>query len=103
MGYQVAGDPVPEGTDLSAAPLEAALPDKAQAEGSGTPEPVAEPAAGGQVRLATVAPVATLHVPPLDDGGSVVVITQDGTDVDQATARRAHEAARSAGITLREL
>lgn len=112
MGIQISGDPVPEGRDASGAPLEQASPDKAKPAppGTGFPEPAEAEApaprrtsAPGHVTLATVAPVETLTVPPLDKGGKTVVITQDGTEVDEATAERAQQAAHAAGTTLREV
>jgi len=67
------------------------------------PQPM-KPARPGHVNLATVPPMTHLHVPPLDDdGGEPVTIDVYGTEVDDATAGRAHDAARAAGLTLREL
>jgi hypothetical protein len=57
--------------------------------------------AAGTVTLATAPPLAALIVPALDDGGEEVVITEAGTEVDAATAQRAHEAAAVAGFRLR--
>jgi hypothetical protein len=106
MGYQIAGDQPAEDDDQSDAPLEQASPDKAAVGGqeaaSAPPAPPAAPAPP-RVTLAVSAPVSALHVPPLEDGGEVVVITRDGTEVDEVTARRAHEAADFAGFTLREI
>jgi hypothetical protein len=64
------------------------------------PMPAARP---GFVNLATVPPMGSLTVPPLNDGGESVVIDVYGTEVDEATAERAFAAARAAGLTLREL
>lgn len=74
---------------------------------TGFPEPAAPaepraPSPDGTVRLAPVG-FGSLTVPPLEAGGGTVVITAEGTDVDQATAARAHEAARLAGFRLREV
>ena len=88
MGYQIAGDPVEEGTDASAAPLEQSSPDAANAA------PVVP--AGGTVTLATVPPLGSVTV----DG---VEITAEGTEVDADTAQRAHEAAQRAGFKLRTI
>lgn len=66
------------------------------------PQPM-PPAREGFVNLATVPPMGSLTVPPLQDGGDTVVIDVYGTEVDEATAGRAHAAARAAGLTLREL
>lgn len=65
------------------------------------PQP-AKQARPGFVTLAVRPPVGELTIPPLEGGGEVVTITPDGTEVDDATAARAHEAARLAGFTLRE-
>jgi hypothetical protein len=54
------------------------------------------------VRLAPVG-FGSLTVPPLEAGGESVVITAEGTDCDEETAERAHEAARLAGFRLREI
>ena len=155
--YTTAGEPVAEGTDLSAAPLETAapeattpppdapepaapvapVPDEAAPEvpagtlpaptATGFPEPATEedgtvldgtvvtdtgtatfpqpmePAAAGHVNLATIPPLGSLTVPPDADNDGTVVIDVYGTTVDDATAERAHAAARTAGFTLREL
>jgi hypothetical protein len=66
------------------------------------PQPMSA-ARPGHVNLATVPPMGSLTVPPLQDGGNTVVIDVYGTEVDEATAERAHAAARAAGLTLREL
>lgn len=66
-----------------------------------TPQPRKEPRPG-YVTLATQPPMGDLTVPPLEGGGETVAITADGTEVDGATALRAHEAARLAGFTLRQ-
>lgn len=55
----------------------------------------------GHIILATVEPVATVTLPPLEQGGETVVITREGTAVDEATAARAYEA--TAGHALREI
>jgi len=67
-----------------------------------SPEPEREPSPDGMVRLAP-AGFGSLTVPPLEEGGKTVVITAEGTDVDEETAERAHEAARLAGFSLREV
>jgi hypothetical protein len=109
MGYQIAGDPVEEGADASAAPFEQASPDAALAVDPGNPEsvPQGDPApvvpAGGKVTLAPVAPLGSVTLPPLEDGGEGIVIAEGGTEVDAETAARAHEAARQAGFKLRTI
>ena len=65
------------------------------------PEPERKPAKKGNVILATQPPMGALTVPPLKEDGEAVIIAADGTEVDEATAARAHEAARLAGFTLR--
>lgn len=65
------------------------------------PEPP-KPSAPGKVTLYAVPPMGTLTVPPADEGGEAVVITRYGTEVDTATARRAHEAAAASGFRIRE-
>jgi hypothetical protein len=74
---------------------------------TGFPEPVAadeprEPSPDGMVRLAPVG-FGYLTVPPLEVGGESVVITAEGTDCDEETAARAHEAAGLAGFRLKEV
>jgi hypothetical protein len=66
------------------------------------PQPM-PPAKPGHVNLATVPPMGSLTVPPLEAGGETTVIDVYGTEVDEATAERAHAAARAAGLNLREL
>lgn len=76
---------------------------------TGFPEPAPEPektdrkAKAGHVILATRHPMGDLTVPPLEEGDETATITADGTEVNKATAARAHEAARLAGFTLHEL
>jgi hypothetical protein len=115
--YSMASDPASEGEDQSQAPLSTPAP----AAGVVQPEPATGPAAaapaapapkppphpahdpGDQVTLYAVPPMGTMTVPPLeDDDSDPVVITRYGTQVDGATADRAHEAAALAGFTLRE-
>ena len=108
MGYQIAGDPTEEGADASAAPLEQASPDTALAVDPGNPESVqqgdsAPVPTGGKVTLAPVAPLRSVTLPPLEDGGEGIVIAEAGTEVDAETARRAHEAAQQAGFKLRTI
>jgi hypothetical protein len=117
--FAMAQDPVPEGEDQSAAPLSTPSPAAGgviQPEpATGPPEPAPQPAApkaplppahdpGDTVTLYAVPPMGTMTVPPLEDGddSEPVVITRYGTQVDGATADRAHEAAALAGFTLRE-
>lgn len=74
---------------------------------TGFPEPVSaaaerEPSPDGMVRLVPVG-FGHLTVPPLELGGESVVITSEGTDCDEETAARAHEAAHLAGFRLREV
>jgi hypothetical protein len=74
---------------------------------TGFPEPVSaeperEPSPDGMVRLVPVG-FGHLTVPPLELGGESVVITAEGTDCDEETAARAHEAAHLAGFRLREV
>jgi hypothetical protein len=102
----VAADPVTLGQDASAAPLQQASPDAARADAATTAAGLGSVAAGsqdkprfakgGMVTLATMPPVGSVTV---DD----VVITEEGTEVDEATAERAHEAAQLAGFRLREI
>jgi hypothetical protein len=102
----VAADPVTLGQDASAAPLQQASPDAARADaatraaGLGSAAAASQdkpaPVKGGMVTLATTAPLGSVTV---DD----VVITPEGTEVDEATAERAHEAAMLAGFRLREI
>jgi hypothetical protein len=66
------------------------------------PQP-AKPARPGFRNLATVPPMGSLTVPPLENGGEAVVIDVYGTEVDEATAERAYAAAQTAGFSLREL
>lgn len=66
------------------------------------PQPM-KPARPGHVNLATVPPMGSLTVPPLEDGGETVTIDVYGVEVDDATAERAYAAAQAAGLTLREL
>jgi hypothetical protein len=106
MGYQIAGDPVPEGADQSGAPLEQASPDAVKADAAtgalGLGSAAAKPATpGGKVTLATVPPLSALIVSPVDDGDEEVVITEDGTEVDELTAQRARVTADRAGFKLR--
>jgi hypothetical protein len=96
MGYQIAGDPVEEGADASAAPLEQASPDAANPAPE-TAAPQDSPVSGsGTVTLATVPPLGSVTV----DG---IEITEGGTEVDADTAARAHEAAQRAGFQLRTI
>jgi hypothetical protein len=109
MGYQIAGDPVEEGTDQSAAPLEQASPDAALAVDPGNPESVPQGdsaprvATGGKVTLAPEPPLGSVTLPPIEDGGEGIVIAEGGTEVDADTAQRAHEAAQRAGFKLRTI
>jgi hypothetical protein len=106
-GSQEAKEPAPaarpaEGTTAaqdSPPPIPTGFP---EAPAPVVPQP-AKPARPGHVTLATRAPMGALTVPPLEGGGEAVTITADGTEVDDATALRAHEAARLAGFTLREI
>lgn len=59
--------------------------------------------AAGRKTLAVTGNVQELHIPPLEEGGDHVVITPDGTEVDEETAARAHEAAALAGVQLTEI
>jgi len=107
-------DPLPEGVDLSGAPLNTPAPESSvpQAE---QPEPapvIADPAAAppdpdkprtpGKVTIYAVPPMGTLTVPPLDGDGEAVVIDRHGTEVDEATAERARQAAAASGFSIRE-
>jgi hypothetical protein len=114
MAYEVASDPVPEGADMSGAPMDAPSPDVAKADAAvgslglrstspAPPEPAAAPAAAGMVTLATQLPLTSLVIPPLGDDDEGVTITGAGTEVDAATAVRAHAAAMLAGYRLREV
>jgi hypothetical protein len=66
------------------------------------PQPMKPPKPGFR-NLATVPPMGSLTVPPLDAGGEAVVIDVYGTEVDEATAERAYAAAQTAGFSLQEL
>jgi hypothetical protein len=114
MAYQIASDPVPEGADMSDAPMDAPSPDAAKADAAvgslglrstspGAPEPAAAaPAADGKVTLATEPPLGSLTLSPLGDEEGVI-ITEAGTEVDAETAERAHAEAMLAGFRLREV
>jgi len=65
------------------------------------PKPPA-PDAPGKVTLAVRWPMGSLTLPPLDDDGEAIVITEAGTEVDEATAVRAREAAALSGLSLVE-
>jgi hypothetical protein len=71
-----------------------------------TPPAPASPAAAkpdppGKVNLAVRWPMGSLTLPPLGSE-PVIVITEEGTEVDEATAVRAREAAALNGLTLIE-
>jgi hypothetical protein len=124
---QTAHEPAPAGKDLPDAPTGTAAPDTARpappdapatspamakpAAGTirtgfpeaVTPGPERKPSADGMVTLAAEAPLGSVTVPSLDEGGETVVITRDGTEVDEATAERALAAAQSGGYKLRQL
>jgi hypothetical protein len=68
-----------------------------------TPAPAAAAPEPRHVTLAVSGALSALHLPPIDEGGEAVVITAEGTQVDEATARRAREAAREAGFSLAEV
>jgi hypothetical protein len=102
---------IPAPAKPEAVPAEDAPPAEAATEPdpipTGFPEPVAaeperEPSPDGMVRLVPVG-FGHLTVPPLELGGESVVITAEGTDCDEETAARAHEAAHLAGFRLREI
>jgi hypothetical protein len=69
------------------------------------PEPVkAEPAkTPGKVTLATVWPLGSVVLSPLEEGGKTVIITEEGTEVSEADADRARAEALKSGLRLREL
>lgn len=94
--------PIPTGFPEPPAPAD---PNATAFSDTGTllfPQPM-KPAREGFVNLATVPPMGSLTVPPLEDGGETVVIDVYGTEVDTATAERAYAAAQTAGFSLREL
>lgn len=105
---QIGQDPAPAGKDTSPAPAGQESPaasGPASVIRTGfpeavTPEPAPKPSADGIVRLATVPPLGSVTVPPLDEGGPTAVITRDGTEVDETTAERALAAAQSGGYKL---
>lgn len=78
-------------------------PDPAVDAAEPHPSPPVPSPAPGHVILATVEPVTEVHVPALDEGGASVVITRDGTEVDEATAERAYAAAMESGYRLRDI
>lgn len=115
--FSTAQEPVPEGMDLSGAPLdtpapEASVPPAGDVE---QPEPAPEITGTetetgtepvkehkpGMVTIYAVPPMGTLTVPG-DGDGDPVVITRYGTEVDEATAERAREAAAASGFRIRE-
>jgi hypothetical protein len=123
---QIAHDPVPEGSDMTNAPMESATPDAAKAAGafgvmdlkSTAPEPAAAVKAAapagsagsaapakdsGKVTLVPVPPLGGLVLSPLEEGGKEIVITEDGTEVSAADAERAYAVAMLGGYKLREL
>jgi hypothetical protein len=108
-------DPLPEGVDLSGAPLNTPAPESSvhaeQPEAAPViPAPDARPApagparehAPGMVTIYTVSPMGTLTIPPMGADGKAVVIDRHGTEVDEATAERAREAAAASGFRIRE-
>jgi hypothetical protein len=93
-GDIMATQPAPPDAPQKAADAPPAIP-------TGFPEPVApDPprklSASGKVTLATVPPLGSVTV---DD----VTITSEGTEVDEATAQRARDAAEAGGYRLAEL
>jgi hypothetical protein len=90
------------GLNPTAAPAASAPPGRADAAPA---EPVkAEPAkAGGRVTLATVWPLGSVVLSPLEKGGKTVIITEEGTEVSEADADRARAEALKSGLRLREL
>lgn len=123
MTFSTGQDPVPEGLDLSAAPLDNPAPessvppvgaDEGPAGGADVeqPEPApsitapepdepAKPHTPGKVTMYAVPPMGTLTI-PADGDGEAVVIDRYGTEVDEATAERAREAAAASGFRIRE-
>ena len=109
--FSTAQEPVPEGMDLSGAPMdtpapEASVPPAGQPEAAPSitePEPDAPPRehAAGMVTIYAVPPMGTLTIPG-DGDTEAVVIDRNGTEVDEATAQRAREAAAASGFTIRE-
>lgn len=83
MVFQSAGDPVEEAAAAVDAPAVQVSP--------------------GTVTLATVPPLSALIVSPVDDGDEEVIITAEGTAVDEITAQRARVTADRAGFKLREI
>ena len=121
MPYQVGHDPIPEGADMSDAPMESATPDATKTDAAfgalGLKPAAAQPAPaksaadkaapvkddGTRVTLVPVSPLGGLVLPPLEEGGETVTITVDGTEVSAADAERAHAVAMKNGFKLREL
>lgn len=125
MTFSTGQDPVPEGLDLSAAPLDNPAPESSvppvgadAGQGGGAdveqPEPAPsitapepeqdEPAKDhipGMVTMYAVPPMGTLTI-PADGDGEAVVIDRYGTEVDLPTAERAREAAAASGFRIRE-
>jgi hypothetical protein len=123
---QIAHDPVPEGSDMTNAPMESATPDAAKATSafgamdlkSTAPEPAAAVKAAapagsagsaapakdsGKVTLVPVPPLGGLVLSPLEEGGKEIVITEDGTEVSAEDADRARAVAMKSGFRFREL
>jgi hypothetical protein len=120
VSYQVGHDPIPEGADMSDAPLESPTPNAAKTDAAfgamglkstappgavkadtGNAAPVKDD--GTRVTLVPVSPLGGLVLPPLEEGGETVTITVDGTEVSAADAERAHAVAMKNGFKLREL
>jgi hypothetical protein len=125
--FSTAQEPVPEGMDLSGAPLDTPAPESSvppagtdtgsqDTAGVEQPEPAPqitgtetetgtdEPAqehAPGMVTIYAVPPMGTLTI-PADGDGEPVVIDRSGTEVDEETAQRAREAAAASGFRIRE-
>jgi hypothetical protein len=95
---------MPNGNDLVTGTGTAVQPEPAAVVKPAAPEAEAPktPDAPGKVTIYAVPPMGTLTVPPLDGKGESVVIDRYGTEVDEATAQRAREAAAASGFSIRE-
>jgi hypothetical protein len=112
--FSTAQEPVPEGKDLSGAPLDSPAPESSVPPAGDVEQPEAAPSitgtepdepvrehAPGMVTIYAVPPMGTLTV-PADGDTPEVVIDRYGTEVDLPTAERAREAAAASGFKIRE-
>jgi hypothetical protein len=70
---------------------------------SPAPEPAPSLSAPGRVRLAPVPPLASVTLPGAGPDGTDLVITEEGAEMDEATAEHAREVAWLSGLRLREI